>query len=64
MYISGESAMKTVGKWSAERRRLLVKRLRKIADEEAHAGLAAEFRKRADMIEAGLDPRDADSRRG
>jgi hypothetical protein len=37
---------------------LLVARLRKIADEEAHGSLAAEFRERADMIEAGLDPRD------
>ena len=51
--------MKTVGKWAAERRRLLVEKLRKIADEEAHVGVAAEFRERADMIEAGLDPRDA-----
>jgi len=56
--------MKTVGKWAAERRRLLVERLRKIADEEALAGVAAEFRERADMIEAGLDPRDAVPREG
>jgi hypothetical protein len=49
--------MKAPGEWAAKRRRLLVERLRRIADEEAHAELAAEFRARADMIEAGLDPR-------
>ena len=32
---------------------MLVARLRKIAHEEADAGIAAEFRKRAGMIEAG-----------
>ena len=42
---------------------MLVARLRKIADEEAHASLAAEFRERADMIEAGLDPRNAGGHR-
>jgi len=55
--------MKTPAEWTAGRRRLLVARLRKIADEEAHASLAAEFRERADMIEAGLDPRNAGGHR-
>lgn len=43
--------------WAAMRRDLLVKRLRQVAAEEEAAGaaaVAADFRRRADEIEAGI----------